>query len=84
MNWEDAKKACRALGKGWRLPTISELNILYTNRNKIGGFVSNYYWSSYSFELIPTFAYFLNFAIGVQDVYNKGNTDYVRAVRTFK
>jgi hypothetical protein len=82
MNWENAKLACRALGKGWRLPTISELNILYTNRNKIGGFVSNYYWSSYEFELIPSFAYFLNFAVRIQGVYNKGNTDYVRAVRT--
>jgi hypothetical protein len=82
MNWEAANLACRSLGKGWRLPTISELNILYTNRNKIGGFVSNYYWSSYEFELIPSFAYFLNFAVGIQNVYNKGNTDYVRAVRT--
>ena len=27
MNWEDAKKACRTLGKGWRLPSKTELNI---------------------------------------------------------
>jgi hypothetical protein len=28
MTWEDAKKACEALGDGWRLPTIDELTIL--------------------------------------------------------
>ena len=24
LNFEDGKKACRTLGKGWRLPSISE------------------------------------------------------------
>ena len=39
-------KACAALGGGWRLPTKDELNILYENKDKIGGFASNNYWSS--------------------------------------
>ena len=49
MNWDDAKKACRALGKGWRLPTKAELNILYKNRRKMGK-VSDWegYWTSTS------------------------------------
>ena len=46
MNWVDAKRACAALGKGWRLPTKEELNILYQNKDKIGGFAYDYYWSS--------------------------------------
>jgi len=53
MNWNEAKKACYALGSRWRLPTKDELNLLYTNRKKIGGFkkigdwtVTSYYWSS--------------------------------------
>ena len=29
MNWADAKKACASLGKGWRLPTKKELDVLY-------------------------------------------------------
>ena len=46
MYWEDAKKACEALGQGWRLPTKDELNSLYLSKDKIGGFAGNYYWSS--------------------------------------
>lgn len=30
------------LGDGWRLPTKDELNVLYENKDKIGGFASNY------------------------------------------
>ncbi len=47
MNWDDAKKSCRALGNGWRLPTKTELNILYNNRRKLGK-VSDWegYWTS--------------------------------------
>ena len=29
MFWNDAVKACTDLGKGWRLPTKDELNLLY-------------------------------------------------------
>jgi len=46
MTWEAAKKACADLGDGWRLPTKDELNILFENKDKIGGFSENNYWSS--------------------------------------
>ena len=46
MNWTDAKKACAALGNGWRLPTKYELEILNKNKDKIGGFTNGVYWSS--------------------------------------
>ena len=46
MNWYDAVKACDDLGSGWRLPTLKELNLLYENKEMIGGFTSNWYWSS--------------------------------------
>tara|TARA_R110001592_G_scaffold80028_5_gene238791 strand:+ start:447 stop:773 length:327 start_codon:yes stop_codon:yes gene_type:complete len=46
MNWHEAKIACKKLGTGWRLPTKDELNMLYENKEEIGGFVNNYYWSS--------------------------------------
>jgi hypothetical protein len=46
MKWNDAKKACADLGSGWRLPTKDELSLLYENKDKIGGFADNFYWSS--------------------------------------
>ena len=46
MIWDDAKFACAKLGEGWRLPTKDELNLLYQNKDKIGGFANGYYWSS--------------------------------------
>lgn len=56
MTWEEANKACKSLGKGWRLPTVEELKIMYKYRKEIGGFCeldkgglpNNYikYWSS--------------------------------------
>ena len=47
INMGDAKKACEKLGKGWRLPTIEDLNLIYQNRDKIGGFETDrFYWSS--------------------------------------
>ena len=38
MDWDEAMKACADLDEGWRLPTKDELNILYENKDKIGGF----------------------------------------------
>uniref|UniRef100_UPI0040473F81 hypothetical protein n=1 Tax=Algoriphagus sp. TaxID=1872435 RepID=UPI0040473F81 len=46
MKRADAKKACASLGPGWRLPTNDELDILDQNKDKIGGFGSDGYWSS--------------------------------------
>lgn len=42
--WE-AKRVCELIGGGWRLPTKDELNLIYTNKDVIGGFV-DYYWCS--------------------------------------
>lgn len=46
FSWEEAKAECAKLGKGWRLPTQEELNILYRFQNKIGGFGQSRYWTS--------------------------------------
>ncbi len=80
MNWNDAKLACRNLGKGWRLPSKTELNILYKNRKKIGGFVYFYYWSSTEIDNYDVWVQFFDF--GAQNNYGKGATTHVRAVRT--
>lgn len=48
--WPQADSICDNLGmekKGnWRLPTIEELRLLYDQRNIVGGFVDNDYWSA--------------------------------------
>jgi hypothetical protein len=45
LNYTDAKDGCKDLGEGWRLPTKDELNILYINKNELGNFTDNNYWS---------------------------------------
>ncbi|MDR3236054.1 MAG: DUF1566 domain-containing protein [Prevotellaceae bacterium] len=47
--WKTAQTLCETSTVGgktdWRLPTISELTVLYNKRNTIGGFTATYYWS---------------------------------------
>jgi hypothetical protein len=86
MTLDEAKAACAKLGKGWRLPTKIELNILYLNRAKIGGFADDlaypYYWSSTKWEG-DYGAWYQNFVYGSQYSQRKIAQNYVRAVRSF-
>ena len=79
MNWEDAKKACADLGDGWRLPTKEELNLIYQNKDEIGGFAGYYYWSST--EASGNGAWEQYFGNGEQSSNYEGNIYDVRAVR---
>lgn len=82
MNWYDARKACAALGNGWRLPTKNELNTLYQNKNAIGYYSDmNYYWSS----SVDYYNYFVDiqfFLTGFQGSSSKSRDWRVRAVRS--
>ena len=83
MNWDDAVDACRALGSGWRLPTKNELNLMYLNKDEIGGFTNWRSWWS-STEYYELNAWYQDFDDGGQ---NKKLKDYlgcgVCAVRSF-
>ena len=79
MNWREAVEVCKKLGKGWRLPTKDELNFLYENKEEIGGFAFNFYWSSA--EYVNDNAWRQNFDFGSQNHFNKNYFSYVRAVR---
>ncbi len=81
MNWQDAKNACEKLGNGWRLPSKDELNILYKNKDKIGGFANTIYWSSTEIGL--EYACYQVFDYGSQGSFEKFITLYVRAIRAF-
>ena len=81
MRWNDAVKACMDLGNGWRLPTKSELNLMYLNKDKIGGFINFGYWSS--MEVGYGEVWRQNFYNADQSYVGKDLALYVRAVRSF-
>ena len=80
--WNEAKEACAKVGDGWRLPTKDELNILYENMDKIGGFTDEEYWSST--EGGEDFAWAQYFNYGRQNFSDKFNSNSVRAVRALE
>lgn len=80
--WKDAKKVCKELGDGWRLPTREELHLMWLNKNTIGGFAAASYWSSSEYANYTAWYHYFNF--GYQDSDGKNNTYYVRAVRDIK
>ena len=41
-----AMRAIDSIGEGWRLPSVEEMKLLFENKDKIGGFTANYYWTS--------------------------------------
>ena len=81
MTYENAKKACSELGKGWGLPTEFNVTFLYDNQ-KICGFVEDFYWldsERNSFGMLMTF----DFYDGSRDMLDKNSSEvhYVRAIR---
>jgi len=72
----------------WYLPSKDELKILYINRDEIGGFARDYYWSSTEAEVgsnggSKDFAHYHAFHFGTQSVDSKPNRNCVRAIRSF-
>jgi hypothetical protein len=65
----------------WYLPSKYELNLLYQQKDVVGGFSLYEYWSST--EQDASNAWFQFFDSGVQDYYFKISTYSVRAVRAF-
>ena len=84
FTWDEAMEEVKKLGEGWwRLPTKEELNLMYLHKDKIGGFVEGYYWSSTEYGAY--LAWVQDFSNGDQYYYSKDGTDtYVRAVRSIK
>ena len=81
-SWNDAIAACEALGDGWHLPTKEELNLLFSNKEKIDGFKEGGYWSCSEYS--TPHAWFQRWYSGYpgsQGYYNKAGAFYVRAVR---
>ena len=64
----------------WYLPSRNELNVLRTNRHAIGGFNTQWYWSSTEGST-SNLAWRQRFIDGIQYFTNKTNRYYVRCVR---
>ena len=85
MIWNDAVKACADLGSGWRLPTQYELNLMFLNKDKVGGFTSintysHGYWSSTEYDY--NYVWWQYFGNGFQFTEVKSDSLFVRAVRS--
>ncbi len=65
----------------WYLPSKHELNLLYLQKDLVGGFSNSNYWSSS--ELDNTSTWQQHFGNSVQSAGNKNSNFLVRAVRAF-
>jgi hypothetical protein len=80
MDWYTAVNSSLALGEGWRLPTKKELNLIYKNKEIIGGFTRLDYWCSTEGDNLEL-AWFQNFFKGKNVTFKKFNCR-VRAVKS--
>ena len=89
MAWQAAMDWCAKQGDGWRLPTIDELfSIVDYSRYEPAiveplraGTVSSYYWSSTTYAVYPSSAWYVSFHNGNVSYLGKTFSYYVRAVR---
>ena len=69
LSWEEANERCAQISGNWRLPTITELELLHENMDSIGGFKIGFYngrnihgyWSSEEQYPGSVAAYYFNF-----------------------
>jgi len=90
--WTQALHYCHALSadghRDWRVPSLTELAVLFSHRAEIGGFnetgvVDNqpgYYWSS--FEVTDATAWGQRFNDGYHDDFSKQRGSLLRCVRS--
>jgi hypothetical protein len=77
MNWEDAVKAVKELGDGWRLPTIEECFIMYNHKVITTG----NYWSSTELGYLYAWYFYFTNGFASSSVSYKYDAYYVRAVK---
>lgn len=83
FNWSNANSYCNNLTlygfDDWQLPTKDELIQMYNDRESIGGFYSDAYWSRTSYG--GGYYYYVSFHNGQVDIHNNNSLLYVRPIR---
>jgi hypothetical protein len=78
-----AAKVAAASGLGWYLPTKDELNLLYAQKDVVGGFShASFYWSSSQFSASDAWTQLFGFGVFFRPI-NKIGFAGVRAIRAF-
>ncbi|SNX60388.1 Protein of unknown function [Nitrosomonas ureae] len=82
FNWYVAKEMADSRGPGWRLPSKHELNLLYLQKEIVGSFDDNSYWSSNEYD--ATNMWYQSFFDGSKGGFDRSSYSLsVRAVRAF-
>lgn len=82
LNYYDAIILCQSIyGAGWHLPTKTELQLLFEQKNFVGNFTAPNYWSST--ETDAGGAWYQTFANSLQNNITKAQPIAVRAVKIF-
>jgi hypothetical protein len=81
LNWSTAKLKCEEIGEGWRLPTISELEEIFENKEQYN-FANYGYWTYWSIEeLNEEESISFSGVEGNITTHLKTTNNYVRAVK---
>jgi hypothetical protein len=82
-----AARLCGDLVEGgysdWYLPSKDELNMVYLNKDTIGGFSNDYYWSSSEFSADNAWVQLFNNGEQYEGSKNSAFLYSVRAIRSF-
>jgi hypothetical protein len=90
MNYHDAKNACKVLGDGWRLPTISEAELMYKELHlkRKGNFEKKGYFQLYGSYWCEKDSYGSSRVFSFQNGHANGNAEAynscVRVVRNYR
>jgi len=79
LTWDEANHKCGAIGREWRLPTIDELNYIFSQKQHVLVFVNNYYWSSTPGENDEMMVF--HFESGVSFSFKKSGKLQARAIK---
>lgn len=65
----------------WYLPSLNEMNLLYSNRTIVGGFSTGRYWTSSEDAALGSWNFYFNLGLSYSD--SKFGISNVRAIRSF-